>query len=306
MIGAILTGGYGKRMQSLADNIPKTLLKLKNEYTILDRQILDFASSGVKDIYLLTGFKGDIVRERYGGSYLGSNIHYLQEEKPMGTLWAVRNLFRHVDDDVILRNGDTICDLDMADLTSFALENGRIFTIVLVKMISPYGIVKMRGTEVTEFLEKPVLNHYINAGYYYFRKGLRKYLEMEFSEKDIEKSVFPLLASENQIAGLKYHGFWKSVDSVKDYEEIVKIYSSRDDYDFGSVHRGEMTSTIRILRGKEVELDGNGWVRLMRGKASFNGKHLKKNVITRFEGRGTVRAEIVSYVETGDYTEIGE
>ncbi len=303
MIGAILTGGYGKRMQSVAENIPKTMLNLKENYTILDRQLMDFSSSGIKDVYLLIGFKKEVIKERYGNSFYGINVHYLEEEKPMGTLWAIRNLFQNVDDDVILRNGDTICDMDMNDLIDFSKKQNKILSMVLVKMISPYGIVRVKGKEVTEFQEKPILNHYINAGYYLIKKDIRKYLEREYQEKDIEKTVFPVLAKEGQIAGLKYKGFWKSVDSAKDYEEVVKSYSNRDDFNFGSLIRGEKSSTLRILRNKEVPVSGNGWIIIREGRIRIDGKLRKNNTLIELNGEKLIKAERMSLLEIGDRLE---
>ncbi len=299
MIGAILTGGYGKRMQSLSGDLPKTMLQLKENYTILDRQLMDFSSSGIEDVYLLTGFKKESIKERYGNSFYNLRIHYLEEEKPMGTLWAVRNLFRNVSDDVILRNGDTICDLDIADIIDFSKKHDKIVTMVIVKMTSPFGIIKVNGIEVKEFIEKPVLNHYINAGFYLMRKEIGKYLEMEYNEKDIEKTVFPLLAREGQIAGLKYSGFWKSVDSIKDYEEVVKSYQNRDDYNFGSLIRGDKYSTLRILKNKEVTLRGSGWIIVRSGRVRIDNKLKNNNSPIQINGEKIIKAEKMSILELG-------
>ncbi len=42
MIGAILCGGYGKRLKPITDQIPKPLIEIKDGYTILDNQITQF------------------------------------------------------------------------------------------------------------------------------------------------------------------------------------------------------------------------------------------------------------------------
>ena len=51
-IGVLFTGGYGKRLQSITGEIPKTLLPLKDDYLILDRQLLDFKYAGINRVYL--------------------------------------------------------------------------------------------------------------------------------------------------------------------------------------------------------------------------------------------------------------
>ena len=55
MIGVILAGGYGKRLKPITDEIPKTLINIKEKYTIMDRQIYDFKNIGVEEIYILSG-----------------------------------------------------------------------------------------------------------------------------------------------------------------------------------------------------------------------------------------------------------
>ena len=54
MIGAILAGGYGKRLRPYTERIPKGLLELKDGYTILHKQLDDFSYAkiiGQKSIY---------------------------------------------------------------------------------------------------------------------------------------------------------------------------------------------------------------------------------------------------------------
>ena len=71
MIGAIFAGGYGKRLASSTSNTPKALLPLKDDYLILDKQLLDFKNAGIREAFLLTGYKGEKIERRYGASWKG-------------------------------------------------------------------------------------------------------------------------------------------------------------------------------------------------------------------------------------------
>ncbi|MDI6889302.1 MAG: sugar phosphate nucleotidyltransferase, partial [Methanocellales archaeon] len=79
MIGIILCGGQGKRLRPMTSNIPKSLIELKEGYTILDKQMLDFASAGIDEVILLTGYLGEKIEERYSDEYKGMKIKYLVE-----------------------------------------------------------------------------------------------------------------------------------------------------------------------------------------------------------------------------------
>ena len=49
------------------------------------------------------------------------NIHYLREEKPMGTLFSLSNLMKNIDDDAIVRNGDTVTDINFKNFVDFSI-----------------------------------------------------------------------------------------------------------------------------------------------------------------------------------------
>ncbi|MGC8496409.1 MAG: nucleotidyltransferase family protein [Thermoplasmata archaeon] len=226
MIGAILAGGYGKRLLPLTESRPKVLLEIKENYTILDKQLLDMKNAGIKSVYLLTGYKGEIIENRFKNEYKGIELVYLKEDTPMGTLWSIKNLFEYIDDDILLRNGDTICDVDFKKLFKFYTKYQKILTLVAVKMRSPYGILKLDRASIIQFQEKPLLNYYMNAGYYIIKKEVQSYLKRSYSETDIEKTVFQDLVNDREAVAYKHKGYWASLDSVKDYEEITKFYKN--------------------------------------------------------------------------------
>ena len=88
----------------------------------------------------------------------------------MGTLWALTNFFSNIDSDVLLRNGDTITDLDLKDFVKMSQQHKELIYMLVVRMRSPFGIVSLQRSVVTNFGEKPLLNHYINGGTYFIKR----------------------------------------------------------------------------------------------------------------------------------------
>ncbi|HLH86157.1 MAG TPA: nucleotidyltransferase family protein [Thermoplasmataceae archaeon] len=234
MIGAILSGGYGKRLKPITDEIPKGLIQIKENYSILDRQIFDFTTIGVREIYFLSGYLGEKIEERYGKGTDEVEFHYLRETKPMGTLYSVRNLIsQRDDDDILLRNGDTITDMNFKRFVRFAQSSAYKMIMFTTKMRSPFGIVDVLGDQVTEFREKPLLDHYINAGVYYIKRDAFAFFNEDYHEKDLETTAFPRIAANKGMGAYWEDTLWMGIDSEKDLDMIRKEYSNRVDYSWG-------------------------------------------------------------------------
>ena len=223
----ILCGGKGKRLKPFTDKIPKSLLEIKKDLTILDKQLIDFKEAGIKDIYLLTSYLGEKIKERYGKEWKGLNIYYPEEKEPSGTLRALRNCLKDVDSDIIGMNGDIVSDYNVKEFLKSSQNSDNLVTIVVTKLQSPYGVLELKDDKITSFVEKPVLDHYINAGIYYFKKESFPYFFQDYEGNDLEKTVFPELA-ENSLVGYYYENvFWESIDSIKDLERVRKEFKNR-------------------------------------------------------------------------------
>ncbi len=234
MIGAILAGGYGKRLKPITDEIPKALVQIRENYTIMDRQIFDFANIGIRDLYILSGYRGEKIEERYGPEHMGIKFHYLREDRPLGTLFSMRNLLNErSDEDILLRNGDTVTDLNFKRFVNFAQASDYGIIMFVARMRSPFGIVDTLGDQITKFREKPYLDHYINAGIYYIKKKAFPYFSRDYMDRDVETTVFPMLANHKLAGAFTEETLWLGIDSEKDLDQIRKDYADRNDEPWG-------------------------------------------------------------------------
>lgn len=232
-IGMILCGGFGKRLRPLTETVPKPLIEIKDDYTILDKQLFDFKNAGVDKVLLLTGFLSEKIRERYGDKYKGVEIEYIVEDEPLGTLNAIKLGMENIKDNeqCVIRNGDVVADLNIKKMIEQGQKSDYPLSIFITKMVSPYGIVEISGDRLVSFKEKPVLDYYINGGVY-FLKGEIDFGSFEVG--DIEKTVFPMLAKDNKLGYYKEDGlFWMAIDTSKELEAIKKEYENREDKPWG-------------------------------------------------------------------------
>ena len=163
----ILCGGLGKRLRPVTETVPKPLVEIKDNYSILDKQLFDFKNAGVTDIYLLAGFLHEKIEERYGTEYNGMDIHYIIEDEPLGTLNAIRLGMEAIKDDgcqFVIRNGDIVSDFNLKRMIEYGEKSALPLTMFVTQLQSPYGIVELNGDKITSFKEKPILeDYYING-----------------------------------------------------------------------------------------------------------------------------------------------
>ena len=153
--GMILCGGFGKRLRPLTETVPKPLVEIKDNYTILDKQLFDFKNAGVNQVYLLTGFLSDKIQERYGNEYSGVKIEYVEEEKPLGTLNAIKLGMEAMgkNKQCVIRNGDVVADLNIKKMIQQGEKSDHPLSIFITRMVSPYGIVEISGDRLVSFKE---------------------------------------------------------------------------------------------------------------------------------------------------------
>ncbi|BCU67006.1 nucleotidyltransferase [Sulfolobales archaeon HS-7] len=216
MKAVILAGGFGKRLRPYTDDKPKPLVELGGK-AIIEWQIMWLKRFGITSIVILAGYKKEkLIEYLGGGKRFGVNIVYSIEEEPLGTAGAVKNA-GHIltGEDFLLFNGDIISNVD---LTRIRL-NGETVNIALVPLKSPFGIVYVNeNNDVIRFDEKPYLKEYwINAGIYLMSSQI---LDILPDKGDLEKVTFPELAKEGKIKGTKFDAYWRSVDTIKDMEEV--------------------------------------------------------------------------------------
>lgn len=228
MKAVILAGGQGKCLKPLTDNTPKPLICVAGK-PIIVHQMDWLKRHGVGEFIVTIGYLKDRFIEVLGsGRKYGVHVSYVVEEEPLGTGGGLKNAEPLLKNEEVFYvvNGDVLTDIDLGRLLEELGE--ALGVIALVPLSSPYGTVKLEGSTVSSFEEKPTLKDYwINAGVYLFKPGVFKYLP---EKGDLEKTLFPRLAEEGKLKAVKYSNgcFWKSIDTWKDLEEVEGILGKTD------------------------------------------------------------------------------
>jgi len=216
----VLAGGEGLRLRPFTNDTPKAMI-LANGKPLLQWILEWLRDNGVDNIVIGVAYKKEKVMEYFqDGTRFGVTIRYSNHTVEGGTAEGFRlAIERYVDEDVFLAmNGDELVDLNVNDFAAYHRSNGGIATIAVGPLRSPYGVVELDGKDVIGFQEKPILrSHYVSIGTYVFSRKIVDYLP---DTGDVERTAFPKLASLRKLRAYVHDGFWATVNTIKDLEDV--------------------------------------------------------------------------------------
>ena len=112
MIGMVLAAGAGRRLGEDTADLPKTLLPVDGDRTILDVALGNMKQVGLDEVAVVTGFaagrieeRKDELEERHGVTLDLVYNPKAEEWNNAYSLWVARHLFER---GVLLANGDTV------------------------------------------------------------------------------------------------------------------------------------------------------------------------------------------------------
>jgi len=222
----ILAGGLGTRLKPLTDTIPKSMIDVQGK-PLLGHIIELFKKFGVTEIYLSVGHMKEQIMEYFGnGGNFGVTINYITEDEPLGTAGPVKKGAAGWSEDFFVSNGDELKDFNLEEMYELHKRNKAWVTIALTEVEDPsaYGVVRMDGEKIVEFVSKPkkeeAPSRLINSGLYIFNPAVLGHIPDGFVMS--EKDVFPKLAKEGHVFGWKATGQWFPTDTLEKYERAKK------------------------------------------------------------------------------------
>ncbi len=106
MKALILAGGLGKRLRPVTEMVPKPLVP------VLGRPVVEYTLQNlppeVTEIIFVIGYKGEMIRERFGNAVVGRPVCYVVQEQQLGTGHAVKCARPLVREKFLLLYGDDV------------------------------------------------------------------------------------------------------------------------------------------------------------------------------------------------------
>lgn len=135
MIGLVLAAGAGRRLRPYTDTLPKALVPVDGDTTILDLTLGNFAEIGLTEVAIIVGYKKEAVydrkaalEEKYGLKLTLIDNDKAEEWNNAYSLWCGRDAIKHT---VILANGDTVHPVSVEKTLLAARGEGKKIILAL-------------------------------------------------------------------------------------------------------------------------------------------------------------------------------
>ena len=218
MHAIVLAGGKGVRLRPYTTRLPKPLVPIGDEYSILDIVLTQLSARGFGKVTLAIGYLGHLIRSYVGdGSRWGLDIDYAVEDNPLGTMGPVLRILDRLPDNFLVMNGDVLTDLDYAHMLQKHCEGGTALTVATYarQVRIDFGVLTMKEHRVIEFTEKPTIDYRVSMGVYgVSKRSLTRY--EPGSPLGFDELVLDLLASDEPPGAYAFAGYWLDIGRPDD------------------------------------------------------------------------------------------
>jgi glucose-1-phosphate cytidylyltransferase len=246
MKAVILAGGYGTRISEETHIKPKPMVEIGGR-PILWHICKLYSHFGVNDFVICLGYKGYVIKEYFSNYFLHmSDVTFDMKNNRMevhqanaepwrvtlvdtgeGTLTGgrLKRVERFVKDEeaFCFTYGDGLADVDIARLSAFHRDHGKLATITAVQPPGRYGALEMNGSAVTGFREKPRGDgNWINGGFFVLSPRVLDFIKGD--QTSWEEEPLERLAADGQLEAFEHDGFWHAMDTLRDKNHLEELW----------------------------------------------------------------------------------
>jgi glucose-1-phosphate cytidylyltransferase len=217
----ILCGGKGTRSYPFTEYFPKVMMPIAGTPILVHLMRL-YAKQGFTNFVLAAGHRKEILYDYFEGRFLDWKVRIVDTGDESQTGERVRRCSEYVGDTFFATYGDGLGNVDLHELLNFHRRHDGVATVTSVPLRSQYGTVIFDGSQqVKRFVEKPLIpDCWINAGFFVFDKKIFECWEGQ----DLETDVLPGVARRGSLYAYMHRGFWKSMDTSKDQQELERVH----------------------------------------------------------------------------------
>jgi glucose-1-phosphate cytidylyltransferase len=244
----LFCGGLGMRIRD-AENLPKPLVHIGNR-PLLWHVMKYYAHYGHKDFILCLGYRADAIKNYFlnynecasndfvlsgGGKSLELMSQDIQDwritfadtgiSSNIGQRLKAVQKYLEGEEMFLANYSDGLTDLPLPRHLEFFQREGKVASFMCVRPNLSYHVVSVQpGTHMVSDIQ-PINNGdlRINGGFFVFRKDIFQYMR---DKEELVEEPFRRLAEERQLLAYQYDGFWVSMDTLKDKQQLETLYAT--------------------------------------------------------------------------------
>ena len=248
MKAVILAGGLGSRLSEETTLRPKPMVEVGGK-PILWHILKIYSAHGINDFIICLGYKGYLIKEYFANYFLHMSdvtfdmsadnkmeVHQNSAEPWRVTLvdtgehtmtgGRLKRIGNYIqDDDFCLTYGDGVGNVDIGRVIAHHRQEKRLATVTATQPPGRFGSLKMDGTAVSGFQEKPEGDGgWINGGFFVLSPKVLDYVKGD--DSIWEREPMEQLARDGQLTAYRHSGFWLPMDTLRDKNLLEELWAS--------------------------------------------------------------------------------
>ena len=247
MKAVILAGGVGTRISEESHARPKPMIEIGGK-PILWHIMKIYSYGGINDFIVCCGYKGYLIKEYFANYFLHTSdvtfdivankmeIHEKHTEPWRVTLidtgdqtmtgGRLKRVKKYLsNEDFCMTYGDGLSDVNISELIKFHQSHGKSATVTAVQPPGRFGALKLSGSNVERFQEKPQGDGaFINGGFFVLNPGVLDLIDGD--ESIWESAPLEALASKGELQAYVHQGFWQAMDTLRDKSYLEDLWAT--------------------------------------------------------------------------------
>ncbi len=245
----LFCGGLGLRIRD-AEDIPKPMVKIGYR-PILWHLMRYYAHFGHKDFILCLGYRADVIKNYFvnyseyvsndfvladGGKRLELFNRDIQDwritfvdtgiNSNIGQRLKAAEKYLEGEEEFLANYSDGLTDLPLPQQLDHFHRHGKVASFLCVRPNLSYHMVSLQESDGSLVTRMHAMNQCamrINGGFFIFKKTIFDYIR---ENEELVSEPFERLIAEKQLVAYSYDGFWQSMDTFKDRQELENRHAS--------------------------------------------------------------------------------
>jgi glucose-1-phosphate cytidylyltransferase len=248
MKAVILAGGLGTRISEETHLRPKPMIEIGGK-PVLWHIMKMYSAHGVNEFIICCGYKGYLIKEYFANYFLHTSdvtfdiannrmeVHERHAEPWRVTLvdtgdatmtgGRLKRVAPYLagEEAFCFTYGDGVADLDISASIAFHRHHGKEATVTAVRPPGRYGALRMHGSSVAGFTEKPDGDGgWINGGFFVLSPSCLDRIEGDATSWEV--GPLNALAAADQLEAFEHGGFWQAMDTLRERTLLEQLWAS--------------------------------------------------------------------------------